>query len=118
MFQALRRRPLDPAQCLVLFIGCGDLGTGGAHTLARAGFPVVLVELAQPQAVRRRVSFAEAARAGAVQVEGLHCRRVELPWLLATWSGASPVRRAAAEPGTQALRPNPLGFVPLLVGSW
>jgi xanthine dehydrogenase accessory factor len=62
----------------VLFLGCGDLGTGAAHRLFRAGMRVAVVELAVPLAVRRAAAFAEAARAGEVQIEGVACRRVEL----------------------------------------
>jgi xanthine dehydrogenase accessory factor len=44
----------------------------------RAGYRVAIVELARPLAVRRAAAFAEAARAGEVEVEGIRCRRVEL----------------------------------------
>jgi xanthine dehydrogenase accessory factor len=62
----------------VLFLGCGDLGTGAAHGVCRAGFRVAIVELRVPLAVRRRVAFAEAARTGQVTVEGVTCRRVQV----------------------------------------
>ena len=68
----------EEARPLVLCVGCGDLGTGAAHALVRAGFPVVVVEKARPLAVRRRVAFAEAARTGEVVVEGIACRRTKL----------------------------------------
>jgi xanthine dehydrogenase accessory factor len=104
---------------LVLFIGCGDLGTGAAHVLQRAGFPVVIVERPRPQAVRRRVAFAEAARRGETQVEGVRCRRVALPWLLGRW------QRKAGRKQKVTMRRTPtgtlledLGFVPLVVGDW
>ena len=71
-----QRRGTTPP--LVLCVGCGDLGTGAAHVLVRAGFPVVIVEKARPLAVRRRVAFAEAARTGEVMVEGVVCRRTRL----------------------------------------
>jgi len=62
----------------VLFIGCGDLGTGAAHALARAGFAVAIVERRRPLAIRRRVAFASAAQIGQVTVEGVVCRRTAL----------------------------------------
>ncbi len=62
----------------VLLLGCGDVGTGVAHTLFRAGLPVAILELERPLAVRRRVAFAQAARDGSVQVEGVRCVRVSL----------------------------------------
>ncbi len=66
----------------VLFIGCGDLGTGAAHALVRAGFAVAIVERRHPLAIRRRVAFAEAAQSGQVTVEGVVCRRTALASLV------------------------------------
>ena len=63
------------ARPLVLIKGAGDLASGVAFRLVRCGFPVVMTELAQPLAVRRAVSFAEAVYAGAAEVEGLHAVR-------------------------------------------
>jgi len=54
---------------LVVVKGAGDLATGVIHRLARAGFPVIATELAQPTVVRRTVAFAEAVALGAVTVE-------------------------------------------------
>lgn len=55
---------------LVLIRGAGDLATGVALRLHRAGFPLVMLELPEPLVVRRTVAFAEAVRAGIVTVEG------------------------------------------------
>jgi xanthine dehydrogenase accessory factor len=63
--------------CRVLIKGAGDLATGVAWRLWRAGFPVVMTELAQPLALRRRVAFAEAVYSGETTVEGLTARRIE-----------------------------------------
>lgn len=60
---------------LVLLRGGGDLATGVAARLWRSGFWVVVVEIAQPLAVRRLVSLAEAVYEGAVGVEDLRGRR-------------------------------------------
>ena len=43
----------------VLIRGGGDLASGVAVRLKRAGFDVLIVELAHPLVVRRLVSFAE-----------------------------------------------------------
>ena len=59
---------------LVVVRGGGDLGTGVAHRLVRSGFTVIVTELAQPLAVRRAVSFAEAVYSGHVTVEGVTAR--------------------------------------------
>jgi xanthine dehydrogenase accessory factor len=56
--------------------GGGDLATGVALRLHQAGIQVVIAELAQPLAVRRAVSFAEAVYEGVHTVEGITARRV------------------------------------------
>jgi xanthine dehydrogenase accessory factor len=66
---------------LVLVRGGGDLGTGVAYRLHRAGFTLMVTDLAQPTCVRRAVSFAEAMYAGRVTVEGATAVRVDDPML-------------------------------------
>jgi xanthine dehydrogenase accessory factor len=61
---------------LVLLRGGGDLASGVALRLQRAGFKLVITELAQPLAVRRTVSFAETVYEGRHTVEGVTARRV------------------------------------------
>lgn len=61
----------------VLVRGGGDLASGVVLRLHRAGMRVVVTELAQPLAVRRTVSFAEAVYEGVWEVEGVRARRVE-----------------------------------------
>ncbi len=61
---------------LVLIRGGGDLATGIAHRLRRAGLAVMILELPQPLTVRRAVSFAEAVYAGEIEVEGVKARLV------------------------------------------
>lgn len=56
---------------LVLIKGAGDLATGTAVRLYRAGIPVVMTEVAQPTAVRRTVAFSQCMYDGAAQVEGI-----------------------------------------------
>jgi xanthine dehydrogenase accessory factor len=54
---------------LVVLRGGGDLGTGAAARLWRAGFRVVILETPHPVAVRRTVSLSEAVYAGSHSVE-------------------------------------------------
>jgi xanthine dehydrogenase accessory factor len=61
----------------VVVRGGGDLGTGVVARLHRAGFPVVVLELAAPLAVRRPVSVAGAVRAGSAAIEDLNVQRVD-----------------------------------------
>lgn len=62
---------------LILIRGGGDLATGVAYRLIKAGFPVVITELAQPLAIRRTVAFASAVFDGQVMVEELTARRID-----------------------------------------
>jgi xanthine dehydrogenase accessory factor len=64
---------------VVLLRGGGDLATGVAIRLHRAGVRVLITELAQPLAVRRTVSFAEAIYKGEVVVEGITGRHASNP---------------------------------------
>lgn len=60
-----------PSRPLALVKGAGDLATGVALRLKRAGFSVVMTETALPTAVRRTVAFAEAVYEGHASVEGV-----------------------------------------------
>ena len=62
---------------LVLIKGAGDLATGTAVRLHRAGFRVVMTDIARPTAVRRTVAFCQCMYDGTAQVEGIAARRVE-----------------------------------------
>jgi xanthine dehydrogenase accessory factor len=61
-------------QTLILLRGGGDLASGIALRLHRAGIKLVITELAQPLAVRRSVSFAEAVYDGKHTIEGVTAR--------------------------------------------
>ena len=51
--------------------GGGDLATGTIHKLYQAGFPVIVLETANPSAIRRYVAFSEAVYEGEWTVEGV-----------------------------------------------
>lgn len=61
----------------VVVRGGGDLASGVIYRLTRAGFPVLVLERAQPLAIRRAVSFASAVYDGQITVEGLTAHRVD-----------------------------------------
>jgi xanthine dehydrogenase accessory factor len=63
----------------VIIRGGGDLASGAALRLHRSGLAVVIIELPEPLAVRRRVCFATAVYAGIIQVEGCPACRVDDP---------------------------------------
>lgn len=79
-----------PKNNFVLIRGGGDLATGVAIRLHRAGIKVLITELAQPLAVRRAVSFAEAVYEGHYTVEGVKARLIEARQLPAA-SGADEI---------------------------
>jgi len=65
------------ANSLILIRGGGDLASGVALRLHRAGLRLLITERPQPLAVRRLVSFAEAIYRGRCSVEGVPACRVE-----------------------------------------
>ncbi len=56
---------------LVIIRGGGDLATGVAYRLHKAGFPLIITELPQPLVVRRTVALATAVLQGRISVEDL-----------------------------------------------
>lgn len=62
---------------ITIIRGGGDLASGVALRLHRAGMKLIVTELSQPLVVRRQVSFAEAVYAGAIEVEGVKARCAE-----------------------------------------
>lgn len=64
-------------ETLIIVKGGGDLGTGVAWRLHKAGLPIAITELAQPLVVRRTVAFASAVYDGEIAVEGVTAWRAE-----------------------------------------
>jgi xanthine dehydrogenase accessory factor len=62
---------------IILIRGGGDLASGVALRLYKAGFRLLITELPQPSVVRRLVSFAEAVYSGRAVVEGVQGRMVQ-----------------------------------------
>lgn len=83
------------AHSLVVIRGGGDLATGVAYRLYKAGFPIIVLELPHPLVVRRRVALATAVLDGDIQIEELTGRLVSTP--------------------TKALDLAPTGVIPILV---
>ncbi len=61
----------------VLIRGGGDLASGVAYRLVRAGLPVVITEIAMPTAVRTTVSYGMAAVYETVIVGGIVARKTD-----------------------------------------
>ena len=63
---------------LVVIRGAGDIATGVALRLYRAGLQIVMCEVETPTSIRRTVCFSEAVRLGEMEVEGVTARRADL----------------------------------------
>jgi xanthine dehydrogenase accessory factor len=61
---------------IILIRGGGDLASGVALRLYRAGLGIVISELPMPLAVRRSVAFAEAIYEGGITIEGVTAHAV------------------------------------------
>ena len=62
---------------LIIVRGGGDLATGTIYKLKKSGFPVLILEAANPSAIRRNVAFCEAVYQGFQTVEDITCYRAE-----------------------------------------
>ena len=58
---------------LIIVRGGGDLATGTIYKLKKSGFPVLILETANPSAIRRNVAFCEAVYQGSQTVEDMTC---------------------------------------------
>lgn len=58
---------------LIVVRGGGDLATGSVYKLKKSGFPVLILEAANPSAIRRNVAFCEAVCQGVQTVEDMTC---------------------------------------------
>lgn len=65
-----------PDQSVVIIRGGGEMATGVAWTLVRAGFRVVITEVEQPLMVRWPVCFGTAVIEDAWEVEGIKAKRI------------------------------------------
>jgi xanthine dehydrogenase accessory factor len=70
---------LNTSTVRVLVRGGGDLATGVAWRLHVSGFKVVITEIPQPMAVRRKVSFSDAVYDKETEVEGVKALCVHDP---------------------------------------
>lgn len=64
---------------LIIVRGGGDLATGTIYKLQKSGFPVLVLEIPAPSAIRRNVAFCEAVYQGSQQVEDMTCRLAGSP---------------------------------------
>lgn len=62
----------------ILLKGGGDLASGVAYRLSKAGFPIIITELAHPLTIRRTVSYGSAVYEGHITIEGLTARHIDV----------------------------------------
>lgn len=60
----------------IIVRGGGDIATGTIYRLWRCDFPLLVLEVAHPMAIRRTVSVCDAIYEGQAEIEGMKCRRV------------------------------------------
>ena len=70
---------------LVIVRGGGDIATGTISRLFHSGYPVVILEIAAPSAIRRQVALSEAVYDGESKVEDVTCVKVD------SWEAAQAV---------------------------
>ncbi len=94
-------------QVPVIVRGGGDLASGVVYRLVKAGFPVLVIELERPLAIRRAVAFASAVFEGSVTVEDITARRIAHPGEIAgvQATGEVPVLVDPGGASIRALRP-------------
>ena len=63
----------------IVIKGAGDIASGIALRLWRAGLRPVMTDLPEPSSIRRTVCFSEAVRLGQTRVEEVEARRAETP---------------------------------------
>lgn len=62
---------------LIVVRGAGDIASGAIYALYKAGFPVIILDIANPSAIRRKVAFCEAVFDGKCTLEGVTCTLVK-----------------------------------------
>ncbi len=94
----------SPESPLCVLRGGGDLATGVAWRLTRAGWPIVVLELPEPLTIRRTVALSTAVTEGEVSVEGMRGVLVASPTDAVTVVGRGDVAVLVA-PELAALEP-------------
>lgn len=61
---------------LCIVRGGGDIATGTIYKLFQCGFPLLVLEIANPSCIRRTISFCEAVFDADVEVEGVKAKKV------------------------------------------
>lgn len=91
---------------LVLMRGGGDIASGAVYRLKRAGYPVVVNEIAIPTMIRREVCYGNAVHRGEMILERFVARHVALSEVADTLAqGVIPVVTSSYEELLDTLKP-------------
>jgi xanthine dehydrogenase accessory factor len=96
---------------LVAIRGGNDIASAVAHRLFSAGYPVVILEVAQPLTVRRGMAYASAVYEGRLTLDGVtaeHAKGMEHAITLLQSRSAIPVVTGADEETLAAITPRAL----------
>ena len=92
---------------LILVRGGGDIASGAIYRLRRAGYPVVVNEIAIPTMIRREVSYGNAVHCGEMILERLVARHVCIDEIQDTLAqGVIPVVTSSYEELLEQLHPD------------
>lgn len=92
---------------LILVRGGGDIASGAIYRLRRAGYPVVVNEIAIPTMIRREVSYGNAVHCGEMILERLVARHVYIDEIQDTLAqGVIPVVTSSYEELLEQLHPD------------
>ena len=96
---------------LVAIRGGNDIASAVAHRLFSAGYPVVILEVAQPLTVRRGMAYASAVYEGRITLDGVtaeHAKGMDHAMTLLHSRSAIPVVTGADEETLAAITPRVL----------
>jgi xanthine dehydrogenase accessory factor len=83
---AWRKSEKKVEELVVLIRGAGEMASGVAHRLHQSHFKICMLEIPDPLAVRREVSFCEAIYGGEKKVEGVRAKFISTPKeIQSTW---------------------------------
>ncbi|MDO5145818.1 MAG: selenium-dependent molybdenum cofactor biosynthesis protein YqeB [Eubacteriales bacterium] len=72
----MKRKQQQWKENLIIVRGGGDIATGTIYKLFQCGFPLLVLEIANPSCIRRTISFCEAVFDEEVMVENVSAKKV------------------------------------------
>lgn len=100
---------------LIIVRGGGDLATGTIYKLKKSGFPVLILEVKNPSAIRRNVAFSEAVYLGEQTVEDMTCYLADSLQQAETFLRAGKLTMLIDPAGDAISKLNPLAVVDAII---